>query len=337
MKSKWFYFVQALVSILIIVSCDQNGNRLNIDVRNIDINEVIVKRYGKTLFEIDKDHFKEELLKIQPEYNLFLAGDLNDSLNLYRLQEFVNDPFLIDLARDCSLIFPDLDFLEKELWSTFKHYKYYYPEAKVPAVFTFISGIDHEYRVQYFENELVIALDNYLGTDYPEYQKLNLPAFKLRKFDRHFIIRDCLQELAKVKTDPQKVGRTFLDQIINEGKQLYFVDALSPQMPDSIKIYYSDYQVNWATENEAQVWAFFIENELLYEKDMQKLHKLLLDGPFTSFFGNDSPPRLGWWIGWQIVKSYMNKNRDVNISQLMNEYDARKILNQSGYKPNLGN
>jgi len=95
MKSKWFYFVQALVSILIIVSCDQNGNRLNIDVRNIDINEVIVKRYGKTLFEIDKDHFKEELLKIQPEYNLFLAGDLNDSLNLYRLQEFVNDPFLI--------------------------------------------------------------------------------------------------------------------------------------------------------------------------------------------------------------------------------------------------
>jgi hypothetical protein len=335
MKLKYFGFLSACLSLILFFSCDNNADRLDIDVSDIEIDEVDINRYGKTLFELDKTSFQAELLKIQPEYKVFLSGDLNDTFNVQQLYNFVSDPFLIKLYEDCNSVYPDLNFLEKDLSKAFEYYKYYFPKEHQPEVFTFISGLDHEYRVQYYGPELVIALDNYLGADYPEYQNLNLPSFKLRIFDKPYIFRDCINELGKSKVDSRRVGKTFLDQMINEGKQLYFLDAMAVDMPDSIKIYYSDYQMDWAVKNEAQIWAFFIENELLYEKDMAKLHKLLLDGPFTSFFGNDSPPRLGWWIGWQIVKNFMNKNGEISLPQLMNEYDARKILNQSGYKPKI--
>jgi uncharacterized protein YjaZ len=39
------------------------------------------------------------------------------------------------------------------------------------------------------------------------------------------------------------------------------------------------------------------------------------------------------WVGWQIVKSYMKSNKEVTLSDLMNEIDAQKILSKSKYRP----
>jgi uncharacterized protein YjaZ len=57
------------------------------------------------------------------------------------------------------------------------------------------------------------------------------------------------------------------------------------------------------------------------------------DGPFTAEVTQDSPGRLGVWVGWRIVDSYMRNNKDVTLCELMNENDAQKILEQSYYKP----
>ena len=57
------------------------------------------------------------------------------------------------------------------------------------------------------------------------------------------------------------------------------------------------------------------------------------EGPFTAEVTQDSPGRLGLWVGWQIVKSYMHHNQDITIHDLINEGDAQKILEQSFYKP----
>ena len=66
-----------------------------------------------------------------------------------------------------------------------------------------------------------------------------------------------------------------------------------------------------------------------------KIQKYLTDAPFTPGLGdhNESAPKLGIWIGWQIVKKYMDKNPDVTLQQLMKETDAQKILHASRYKP----
>ena len=81
------------------------------------------------------------------------------------------------------------------------------------------------------------------------------------------------------------------------------------------------------------MWAFFIQNNLLYNADYYKIRSFITEAPTTKGFKN-SPPRMAEWIGWQIVKSYMDNNKNISIKDLLNENDAQKILKASKYKPN---
>jgi uncharacterized protein YjaZ len=74
---------------------------------------------------------------------------------------------------------------------------------------------------------------------------------------------------------------------------------------------------------------------LLYSTDPIAKQKFIIDAPFTSFFGNDSPPRLGCWIGYQIVDKLMQDNKSITLPELMNDYDSQKILKRSGFKPKI--
>jgi hypothetical protein len=63
----------------------------------------------------------------------------------------------------------------------------------------------------------------------------------------------------------------------------------------------------------------------LYSTDNMLMRKYLNDAPFTTPISQESPGRLGTWVGWQIIQSYMNKNKNVTLQQLMNETNYQKI------------
>jgi hypothetical protein len=71
----------------------------------------------------------------------------------------------------------------------------------------------------------------------------------------------------------------------------------------------------------------------LYSKDYQTQTKLIQDGPFTTGFGNESPSRLGVFIGWEIVVAYLKNNPDVTLEEVLKMTDSQKLLQNSGYKP----
>jgi uncharacterized protein YjaZ len=118
-----------------------------------------------------------------------------------------------------------------------------------------------------------------------------------------------------------------------EGKVLYAMDLFLPPTPDSLKIGYSSPQFDWCGENEKHVWRMLIDQELLYSSDPQVIRKFMQDGPFTNGMPEGSPAMLGKWIGWQIVRSYMQKNEGMAITDLFNSKDSQVILSKSGYKP----
>lgn len=324
-----------LFIILACIACQSGGNRLDVDISHVDNDPVKIKRYEQKLFEIEPNQLTSELKKIQPEYGIFLNGDLDDSLNLLPLINYINDTLLQNLNKDCQRTFPDLSDLELSLTKAFKYYNYYNPGNKLPTVYTYISGLDYEYPSQLMDNNLLIAIDMYLGKDYYRYKKLGLPLYMLNRFDRAYIVKDCMKEMAKRTLDYKKIGSALLDMMVNEGKIIYFTNAMIPKLSDSILMNYTANQMEWAVNSESMIWAFLLENEMLYATDNQPIQKFILESPFTSYFGAESPPRLGWYIGWRIVSSFMENNRDVELPELMQEYDAQKILQQSGYKPAL--
>jgi hypothetical protein len=334
MAGKRFWICIFILSI-IAVSCSGPKSRLDVDVSGVRVEPVKIKRYGQALFQADPNNLKQELIVLQPQFPVFLEGDLNDTINLYRIYEFITDTMLQSVYKDCNNNFPTLEPIEDQLTEAFKHFTYYFPERQLPEVYSYISGFDFEYPVGYTENALLIALDMYLGPDYPRYKRLGAPLYLIRNFDADYIVRDCMEQMATAQIDPRKVKNELLNRMVSEGKILYFIQAMKPDLPDTIILKYSKSQMDWVKQSEGAVWAFIIENKLLYVTDLQTFQKFILDAPFSSYFGSESPPRLGWWIGWQIVKNYMDRNPEFTLKDLMNEYDAQKLLTGSGYKPRI--
>ena len=115
---------------------------------------------------------------------------------------------------------------------------------------------------------------------------------------------------------------------------MYLKDLLIPQVSDADKIGYSPEQIAWSEENENYIWRYFIDEKLLYDSDPKLAGRFINPAPFSKFYleiDNESPGRIGMWIGWQIVRSYM-KNNDVSLQQLL-QADAKEIFDNSKYKP----
>ena len=77
-----------------------------------------------------------------------------------------------------------------------------------------------------------------------------------------------------------------------------------------------------------------MEEQLLYSTDIRLPSRFINSAPFSKFYleiDNETPGRVGTWVGWQIVRSFM-KNNDVNLQQLL-QMDPIEIFQNSKYKP----
>ena len=320
------------VLIALFFQACKDKRKLDVDVSEIDIN-IQIKRYGKSLFEINIENLQSELKKRQKEYNFFLGANLDDTTNIIKIRDYLTDPVLINISKETFRQYPDLNYLDKQLTTAYKHIKYYYPENNIPIVFSYISGLDYEYPIKFLDNVVVIALDMYLGADYKPYIKIGLPSYKTKWMRRELIVVDCMKEIALQKNNLGDDNKTLLDKMITQGKILYFIDAMMPDEPDTLKIKYSEKQLEWCEKNESNIWSYFIENKLLYSTNNAVINKFIVEGPFTSIFSKESPARTSDFIGWEIVKKYMNNNKEITFEELMDETDSQKILSKSRYKP----
>ncbi|HEY9115338.1 MAG TPA: hypothetical protein VIN10_11620, partial [Bacteroidales bacterium] len=308
------------------------------DKPNFDITlnkkvEVKIHRYEKALFGIDTADFQNGLKGIQQEFLPFLAANLDDTVNVNQLYEFVSDTQLISLYNETMKVFPNLEKQESQLSDAFSRFAYFFPDKKLPSVYSYVSDMYYELPVVKNDTVMVVALDVYLGADFPIYSRLGLPYYRVRCMAPEYIPVDVMKMLYFDELAPVYKQKTLLDRMIDGGKMMVYLDAVLPNTPDSLKIAYPQKKLDWAIANEKNIWGFLIENNLLYSTDYATQTKLIQDGPFTTGFSNDSPARLGIWLGWQIVSDYVIKHPEISLEQLFNMTDSQQVLKGSGYKP----
>lgn len=324
----------SLYLMVFLFSCSNNqSKRLDIDISKIDIGEFEILRYEEDLFKIQPEQIKQGLEAIQQKYLVFLAADLSDSSNLNQIKDFITDPELVQAFRAIEKKYPNLNSLTSELEEAFKYYKYHFPKYPTLSVYTYISGFQHEYPIQIAENTMIIGLDLYLGKEFPVYHQMGIPAYKVERMQEPYITVDCMKEIAGLLIPPPPPAPSFLDEILYHGKIMYFLDATLPHKADHFKIGYLPEKLDWCIENESNLWAFIIDNQVLFNANFEIIRKFITDGPFTAAFSNDSPARIGVWIGWQIIKSYMNNNPETSLPELFRNTDSKTIFSESRYKP----
>jgi hypothetical protein len=91
--------------------------------------------------------------------------------------------------------------------------------------------------------------------------------------------------------------------------------------------------MKFCLNNEDQMWTYLIEHDLLFSSDKFIIRKLTGEAPFTSYFTNESPGKAAIWIGFRIIESYMERNRDISLSEMMKNTDVQNILDNAKYNP----
>src|SRR5690606_9257454 len=186
-------------------------------------------------------------------------------------------------------------------------------------------------RAIYADTISIIYLHTSLGKDHEFYGDLD--SYTLIDFASERIVVDLAESLA-TKKGVQQQDRTFLSQKIFWVTLKYSKEMLLPETREALLMNYTNDQINWAKANEAQVWKYFIENKYLYDNDMKLTARFIQRAPFSKFYlelDHESPGSVGVYIGWQIVRSFM-ENNNVTLQELALK-DAKTIFDQSKYKP----
>ncbi|MEJ5994722.1 gliding motility lipoprotein GldB [Pedobacter sp. Du54] len=333
----YLFFLCALV----IFSCKQSKRP---DVSGIKI-AIKIQRFDQDLYQNRTKRAQEADSLLTKKYGAFygdfitrMVGTPNLSgvevlKNLYKGKAYA------DLQHEVDSVYPKLDQVESELTETFQYIRYYYPKVKIPRFISFLSGF--AYQIPIGENYMGIGLDMFLGKDSKFYPALiqSIPRYQSRRFEPSYIVPRITEEFAKEELfKPNDEDQTLLSQMIYQGKILYFMDQVLPEhVSDSVKIGYTARQMAWVKKFEGNIWGVLLEKELLYNTDFRKIQVYITDGPYTVGLGDktESAPKLGVWIGWQMVKKYMAENPKVTLQHLMADNDAQKILTKSKYKPKI--
>jgi len=301
-------------------SCDEES-KVEQEISKIEVS-FDIERFDKAFFEAKP----EDLPKLKQDYPFFFSSD-PDAFWI----EKMNDSLQNELLEEVQQKFPDFNSSKKELKELFQHLKYYDKSFSVPRVITLTNDV--AYRDKTFVNDsiVLIALDNYLGEDHRFYQ--NIPMYIAANMQENQIVSDVASGYA-IKYLFQTSRKRLLDEMIYYGKLLYFKTVMIPFKTDAEKIGYTEDQIKWAEANESQIWSYFIEKELLYSTDSKLPGRFIAEAPFSKFYlelDNQSPGRLGQYLGWEIVKAYADTTGD-DILKIM-QLEPEEIFNKSKFKP----
>ena len=271
---------------------------------------------------------KEEFQNFKKKYNYLFPSQFSDSVWLKRK----NDTIQIMLQNEVNKIFPTLSNIEKEAENIFKHLIYNFPSIKVPKFLTLINNVDYQNKVIFSDTIVLISLDTFLGSKNKIY--IGIPNYIKSDMDKNRFGSILVDKIASsIIKSPS--SRYFLDRIIYNGKILLLKDFVIPLSSDEIKIGYSNEQLNWAKQNEEYIWKYFIENELLFQTDDDLIDRFIIPAPFSKFYleiDNESPGKIGQWIGWQILRSFRKKNPTLKISEIL-KLSYEEIFKEANYKP----
>lgn len=338
MKKNAFQLVPFLVLglMLLVASCSEK-NRFEIDT-NKDRVHVKIQRFDKDLLSIDSTNLKSSVDSLYAHYPKFLpifASEVLDTIasdtvairNMF--YNFVTDPAFTQVNKKTLQTFADVSDIEKKISDAYTYLRFYFPEMRLPEIYFFVSGFNQSIIMT--PGMIAIGADLYLGSDFPAYKELTY------KYISDNMRRECLATdlVSALLSNTFRMDNeiTLLDNMLLKGKVLYLMSVIMPTETQEGLMGYTTEQIKWCKAHERQIWATMIDKKHLFSPDLTLIYKYVNDAPFTSPISQESPGRVGSWLGWQIVQSYMRNNKEVSLHDMMMDTNYDRIIQKSDYRP----
>lgn len=329
--------VLLLLPLLLLFSCQNNPYLTGKIDKNINIT---FERFDRDFHHLNTNNNAKQITDLQNNYGEFFSiynqgiirlGDVQSPQYESQRQRFRTDSIYCTVYDTVQHYFPDLATEEELLTAAFRNYHLIFPKRQIPQCYTHISGFNTPIVVG--DSILSVSLENYLGADHVFYKKLSTYTYLLPRKNRENIPYDAIRGWLISEFPTPIHQKNLLNNITQEGKLLFIQQVLMPQAPPHLILGLTPEQYAWCEKNEKTLWKFMIEQQHLFSTQQTVIAKYLQNGPFFNFFGQGSSPLVGKYIGWQIVKSYMNSNKATSIEELIKITQGQELLQVSDYKP----
>jgi gliding motility-associated lipoprotein GldB len=335
MQINKYYILTSLIFFFVFSSCSDSDRFCSEapDVHNIEV-EIPLNNLSA---EMQALNTQQEAMQFIQE-NTFVADYFferrrfgADSIVARNMINIFSNPAYKDtLYQQVKRTFGDFTNLQSEFEEAFKYYKHYYPDVAVPELEIVLAGLQKDLFVS--DSLVSIAADYFLGPD-AAYVPNGIPDYILMRYEKEYIVPMSMLLLTQKQNETDQNDQTLLADMIFYGKSYYMTKMTIPCTPDSLLIGYTSQEMDDINKNEHIIWANFLENDLLYETSHFMKNKFIGERPKTFEISQQCPGRIGIWVGWQIVKAYMQNNPEVSLQELMKITDAQEIFSQSKYKP----
>ena len=292
-----------------------------------------IERLENELFSSESPEDVRRFLAKNPTMTTEFLGSAqypNDSVLSEVLFDRVKNEHIQGLLSEAQNRFGNMDDLASEIGEAIGALRHYYPDAKIPRVQTMLTGFGTS-EMYVSDSLIIIGLDYYIGKE-ASYRPNQYPAYILKRYEKEYLVPAMMLLLSDNYLHTDLSDQRMIADMVFYGKKFYFTKSVMPCAPDSLIIWYSEKELSDVEENKDIIWANFVHNELLFETSHITKEKFLGERPNTYEISAICPGRIGAWVGWEIVRSFMERNPDVTLPQLMANPDAMEIFNASNYK-----
>ena len=298
-----------------------------------------VNRFEKELFSINKDNVENKSNKWNEKFGSFhelfaskiLRVSFLDKQYYNSLLEFTQNKQMREAYDSTALFFSDFSEIKDGLDQAFSNFRTYFPSFPIPKITTFFGGFN--YGVIAYDDNIGIGLENFLGKRSKYYKLLGDPEYLRFQKQKKFILSNVMEVWFDENFQEYSIGKDLLSRMIYKGKMMYFLNAMLPDLPMEDKFRFTKKQMKWVEENEANIWEYFVQEDLLFSKKESKFRSFISYAPFAKGMPNESPDRVAFFIGYKLVNAHM-KNNNNNIEEIIYLTNSTNFLAQSRYKPN---
>lgn len=300
--------------------------------------ELKINRLDKELFEYIKLPSvlaEKQILSKNKELLEALAQTLNiqyttDTEMLSALKKYFSHPSLFDIYKTTEGEFINMSKYEEELSAVLKRASSVMVISQPTYFYTHVSGFKE--NIIAINNIISLSLDKYLGENFKYYtgyfdaeeRSQMIPKMIVRDYTIGWILSNYVKS-GNMKND------NLLAHFIYQGKLYYILSELLPDYSINELMGCSLREIDWYKEHEKHLWKEIVKNNYLYSNDKGIINTWMLDKDIPYFTMSDSPGKVGYWIGYQLVKKYMS-NTSGSIKELL-EMDDSIILKKSKYTP----
>ncbi|MDR0505834.1 MAG: gliding motility protein GldB [Dysgonamonadaceae bacterium] len=305
-------------------NCDGDCSELNIIRFDNDLFNYL--NDNDSVFFLNKNRFfLDEFGK-----NVLEIGD-SDSAGFYsRLKKYFSDSTLMRLYNDEQEKFNDITGINSELHDGMEILLQHFPALQRPKIYLHVSGFNQNVIVD--DSILSLSADKYLGSDYSLYQDYFYD-YQRQLMTPERIVPDYLLGFMMANFPFRGNDDVLLDRMLYEGKLRYILSRLLVHRNIWESTGYSMEQHEWCCRQESRIWKTLLENKHLFSSSYLTVEQYLKPAPYTASLSGESPGRVGVWLGFRIIDSYMKNNPATSFAELIQIDDYRELLRKSKYRP----